>query len=403
MHNLSLRTAILESNCMESGSRAQTITGAHSQASFARIGSATKTFHERENTMLIDEAWTLWLGLLSIFSLHILSRTILLPSSTSTKLSILPASNVRHWCVQSKMEVGADFLRGTQSQKRVGSFLSESCLAPVLLKTVPSLSFLVQLAGGWSRCCRAAIRSWCPIFPRRGSFTCQLHADGVVLPADSVLNFQDALDAVSGWGRKYRFTYFISPTKSEILVFGPRSHVPSCAVTVAGTLSLVVDGVVLTHFSLGSVMYGISFQVESPIRPTCRLVLLGSSPNALRSLSTLCASQHLREVRVVPQFDSCRSTDGRCSAQVGSPSSRSAFGLTKRCGFPQTCLARRPSPLRRATIVPLLGALSPCPTVNAAFARANLPYCPLHPRFMSVPLRPSLQFLGCSPPHDVRH
>ena len=115
-----------------------------------------------------------------------------------------------------------------------------------------------------------------------------------------------------------------------------------------------------------SVMYGISFLVESPIRPACRLVLLGSSPNALRSLSILCASQHLREVRVVPQFDSCRSTDGRCSPHVASPSSRSALGLTKRCGFPQTCLARRPSHLRRAAIVPLLGALSPCTTVNAA-------------------------------------
>ena len=160
------------------------------------------------------------------------------------------------------MEVGADFSpwRG---------------FAPVLLKTVPSLSSLVQLAGEWSRCCRAAIRSWCPIFLRRGSFACQLHTDGVVLPADSVLNFQDALDAVSGWGRKCRFTFGISPTKSETMIFGPRSHVPSCAVTLAGTLSLVVDGVVLTHFSLGSVMYGISFHVESPIRSTCRLVLLG--------------------------------------------------------------------------------------------------------------------------------
>ena len=127
----------------------------------------------------------------------------------------------------------------------------------------------------------------------------------------------------------------------HLLIFGPRSHVPSCAVTLAGTLSLVVDGVVLTHFSPGSVMYGISFPTESPIRPACRLVLLGSSPNALRSLSILCASQHLREVRVVPQFDSYRSTDGRCSAQVWSPSSRLALGLTKRCGFPQTCLARR--------------------------------------------------------------
>ena len=57
------------------------------------------------------------------------------------------------------------------------------------------------------------------------------------------------------------------------MIVGPRFHVPSRAVILAGTLSLVVDGV----------MVGISFHVE---------------------------------VGVVPQFDSCRSTDGRCS--VGS-------------------------------------------------------------------------------------
>ena len=109
-------------------------------------------------------------------------------------------------------------------------------------------------------------------------------------------------------------------------------HVPSLWPAL---LSLVVDGVVLTHFSLSSVMCGISFHVESLIRPTCRLVLLGSSPSAPRSLLILCASQHLKEVRVVPRFDSRRSTDGRCFAQVGSPSSRLAFGLTKRCGVRQ--------------------------------------------------------------------
>ena len=97
------------------------------------------------------------------------------------------------------------FLRGAQSQSVLVPPSPNPGLAPVLLKTVPSLSSLVQLAG-----CRAAIRSWYPIFPRRRSFACQLHADGVVLPADSVLNFQDALDAVSGWGRKCLFTFGIS-------------------------------------------------------------------------------------------------------------------------------------------------------------------------------------------------
>ena len=46
-------------SCMESGSSAHPITGdsqgAHNQASFTRFGSPTKTFHEGENLMLIDE------------------------------------------------------------------------------------------------------------------------------------------------------------------------------------------------------------------------------------------------------------------------------------------------------------------------------------------------------------
>ena len=206
-------------------------------------------------------------------------------------------------------------------------------LAPVLLKTVPSLSSLVQLAG-----CRAAIRSWYPIFHRRGSFACQLHADGVVLPADSVSNFQDALDAVSGWGRKCRFTLGISPTKSKIMIFGPGSHIPSCAVTLAGTLSLVVDAVVLTHFSLGSVMYGISFHVESHIRPACRLVLLGSSPKAIRSLSILCASQLsgrfelcLNSTLAVPLMDGALRKLGRhlLGWPSGSPSAAFFFFFFK--------------------------------------------------------------------------
>ena len=175
---------------MESASRAQTITSAHYQASFARIGSETKTFHGRENTMLIDQAWTLWLGLLSIFSLHVLPRTIMLPSSTSTKLSKLLASNALRFGCSTLV---SSFKNGSWCRLFSVALHHKSVLvppspnpgsAPVLLKTVPSLS---SLAGEWSRCCRAAIRSWCPIFPRRRSFTSQLHADGVVLPADSVL------------------------------------------------------------------------------------------------------------------------------------------------------------------------------------------------------------------------
>ena len=61
------------------------------------------------------------------------------------------------------------------------------------------------------------------------------------LPAHSVLNFQDALDAVSGWGRKYRFNFGISLTKSEIMIFAlvPTSlHVPSLWLALCHLLSM---------------------------------------------------------------------------------------------------------------------------------------------------------------------
>ena len=62
---------------------------------------------------------------------------------------------------------------------------------------------------------------------------------------------QAALDAVSEWGRKWRFTLSISPTKSAVMIFGPRTRVPSCTVTLAGSSLPIVKeytylGVVLT-------------------------------------------------------------------------------------------------------------------------------------------------------------
>ena len=144
---------------MESDSRAQTITGAHYQASFARFGSATMTFHGRRNTMLIDEAWTLWLGLLSIFSLHVLPRTIMLPSSTSTKLSKLLVSNAL-WCRLFSVALN-------HKSVLVPSFPNPG-LAPVLLKTVPSL---LSCSTCWLPCSDPLLL---PNFSPAGSFACQL-------------------------------------------------------------------------------------------------------------------------------------------------------------------------------------------------------------------------------------
>ena len=143
------------------------------------------------------------------------------------------------------------FLRGTQSQVRVGSSLSEPWFdSGIAQGRVLSPLLFNLLVNGLA----AAVRRSAPgaqFSPSGVRFPCQLYADDVVLPADSVLDLQTALDAVSEWGRKWRFTFGISPTKSAVMIFGPRSRVPSCAVTLAGSLLPVVNeytylGVVLT-------------------------------------------------------------------------------------------------------------------------------------------------------------
>ena len=100
----------------------------------------------------------------------------------------------------------------------------------------------------------AAVRRSAPgaqFFPTGVRFPCQLYADDVVIPADSESDLQASLDAVSEWGRKWRFTFSISPTKSAVMIFGPRTRIPPCAVTLAGSSLPIVQeytylGVVLT-------------------------------------------------------------------------------------------------------------------------------------------------------------
>ena len=100
----------------------------------------------------------------------------------------------------------------------------------------------------------AAVRRSAPgaqFFPSGFRLPCQLYADDVVIPADSESDLQAALDAVSEWNRKWRFTFSISPTKSAVMIFGPRTRVLSCAVTLAGSSLPIVKeytylGVVLT-------------------------------------------------------------------------------------------------------------------------------------------------------------
>ena len=60
-----------------------------------------------------------------------------------------------------------------------------------------------------------------------------------------------AVQPACSWAQKWRFTFGIGPTKSAVMVFGPRRHVPPCSVTLASAPLPVVfecpcQGVILT-------------------------------------------------------------------------------------------------------------------------------------------------------------
>ena len=54
----------------------------------------------------------------------------------------------------------------------------------------------------------------------------QLHADDLELSAECEFDLQVALDAVGRWGRQWRFSFGIGPTKSAVMVFGPVNPLP---------------------------------------------------------------------------------------------------------------------------------------------------------------------------------
>ena len=97
-----------------------------------------------------------------------------------------------------------------------------------------------------------------PLLPRCPSraasdvrFVCQLYADDVAILAGSAEDLQRGLDAVTSWGRKWRFTFGVSPEKSAVMIFGPSRRTPSCSVTLSNLELPVVRayrylGVILT-------------------------------------------------------------------------------------------------------------------------------------------------------------
>ena len=81
-------------------------------------------------------------------------------------------------------------------------------------------------------------------------FTDQLYADDLLLAAESPSDLQTALNAVSDWGFRFRFRIGVGPTKSAVMVFGPRRPAPECHV-LPGGVSLPV---VLSYKYLGVVL-----------------------------------------------------------------------------------------------------------------------------------------------------
>ena len=146
----------------------------------------------------------------------------------------------------------SNFLRHTVSQVRLGNELSDQwvdsgiaqgrVLSPLLFNLlVDGLATEVQLASpgvhlpGNAQC----------------RFTDQLYADDLVVVADSPQDLQTALNAVHRWGCRFRFKFGVGPTKSAVMVFGPRQRLPDFDVHLGGVSLPMVSsykylGVLLT-------------------------------------------------------------------------------------------------------------------------------------------------------------
>ena len=283
-----------------------------------------------------------------------------------------------------------------QSQVRVGSSLSEPWFDSGIAqgRVLYPLLFNLLVNG-----LAAAVRRSAPgaqFSPSGVRFPCQLYADDVVLPADSVLDLQTALDAVSEWGRKWRFTFGISPTKSAVMIFGPRSRVPSCAVTLAGSLLPVVNeytylGVVLTP-SLTWLPH-----VRHLISRGNRLFAQCVAWCCSGRLSVHFAAFLFRSY-VLPSI-----SRGLEFCLNSSPAVRLIDGALRRWG---RHLLGWPSGSPNAAVFLERGwphAQHLCTERLLSSACAHLPHCPLRPWFMGVPLRRPLQLIGCSTPQFVRH
>ena len=131
------------------------------------------------------------------------------------------------WCGFLMLVSGA-VLHGTQSQVRCGSSLPEPWVDSLINSLIASVR---QVAPG-VQFCSSSLR-----------VPGQLYADDLELSAECEFALQVALDAVARWGRQWRFSFGIGPTKSSVMVFGPRRSIPPCSVHLGGDLlPIVMEG-----------------------------------------------------------------------------------------------------------------------------------------------------------------
>ena len=64
--------------------------------------------------------------------------------------------------------------------------------------------------------------------------TDELHADDLVVSAESEVDLQLALDAATRCGRQWRFSFGVFPEKLAVMIFGPARSRPSCRVCLSG-------------------------------------------------------------------------------------------------------------------------------------------------------------------------
>ena len=139
-------------------------------------------------------------------------------------------------------------------------------------------------------------------------FVGQLHADDLVIVADSAADLQTGLDAVSAWGFRYRITFGVGPSKSAAMIFGPRRNLPACNVTLGGVALPVVSEYSISECSLSqSWAAHVQLVVDRGNRQFAQCV---SSILGVRLASIAWGSEFLAE--------SPTALTGPCVAQVGS-------------------------------------------------------------------------------------